>query len=198
MNRRRGGSAKAVPHLALQAGRETVLDETDALLLRRVSEPGSLTSAARLVGISYRNAWGRIRKMESKFVSRILQSSAGGVTGGGSSLTPEALSLMREFRRMRKYLFDAIDDQESAGNVRYRLSARNQFRVKVIGIERGDITSMIRMASAAPIELTSIISNDAVDDLGLAEGDEVDAVVKSTEVMIAKRDRAFVRSRSRR
>lgn len=186
MTGKRDRSTRAVPHLALQEGRETVLDEVDALLLRRVMETGSLTSASRLAGISYRNAWGRIRRMESKFGTRILKSSTGGATGGGSSLTPEALSLIREFRRMRKYLFDAIDDQDSAGNVRYKLSARNQFRVRVTEIKRGDITSMISMASTAPVKLTSIISNEAVDDLGVAQGDEVDAVVKSTEVMIAK------------
>jgi molybdate transport system regulatory protein len=45
---------------------------------------------------------------------------------------------------------------------------------------------MIKMATADPVALTSIISNDAVEDLGLREGDEVLAIVKSTEVMVSK------------
>ena len=187
MPRGRKEAARPVPHLVLQAGGETLLDEVDALLLRRVSESGSLTSAARSIGISYRNAWGRIRRMESSFGSKILSSSSGGASRGGSSLTPEGFALIKEFRRLRKYLFDAVEDEDSAGNIRYKLSARNLIRAKVTRVERGDITSLVSMTSEGPIKLTSIISNDAIDDLGIRAGEEVDAVVKSTEVMIARR-----------
>ena len=179
-------SVKPVPHLTFQSDRQTVLDETDALLLRRISEKGSLTDASRVVGISYRNAWGRIKRLESIYGVRILDTKIGGATGGSAKLTPQGMALFKEFRHMRKYLFNALGDSESAGNVRYKLSARNTLGAKVIGIERGDITSLIRMASPAPVHLTSIISNEAVDDLGLRVGDRVQAIVKSTEVMIAK------------
>jgi len=178
--------SKPMPHLSFEIGSKVVLDEIDARLLRRVSETGSLTEAARLLGISYRNAWGRIRKMESSTGVRIMSAQSGGATGGGSSLTPEGLALFREFRRTRKYLFNALDEMEAAGNVRYKLSARNLVGAKVLEVERGDITSKITMTSKAPVRLTSIISNEAVDDLGLKVGDEVEAIVKSTEVMVAK------------
>ena len=177
---------RPVPHLAFQSDRQTVLDETDALLLRRISERGSLTDAARMVGISYRNAWGRIKKLESNYGFRILDTKVGGARGGSARLTPRGMELFKEFRHMRKYLFNAMEDSESAGNVRYKLSARNIFPVKVVSIERGDITSSIKMASDSPVDLTSIISNEAVDDLDLREGDSVQTIIKSTEVMIAK------------
>ena len=179
-------SVRPVPHLTFQSDRRTVLDETDALLLRRISEKSSLTDAAKMVGISYRNAWGRIKRLESNYGVRILDTRVGGSSGGGAKLTPEGLRLFREFRHIRKYLFNALDDTESAGNVRYKLSARNMLGAKVVGIERGDITSLIRMSSPSPVNLTSIISNEAVDDLKLNVGDDVQAIVKSTEVMIAK------------
>jgi len=177
---------KPVPHLAFQSDRQTVLDETDALLLRRISESGSLTDAARMVGISYRNAWGRVKKLESSYGFRILDTKVGGARGGSARLTPRGMALFKEFRHMRKYLFNAMEDSESAGNVRYKLSARNIFPVKVVSIERGDITSSIKMASDSPVDFTSIISNEAVDDLDLREGDSVQTIIKSTEVMIAK------------
>ncbi len=177
---------KPVPHLSMEDKRRAVLEEADALLLRRISETNSLTEAAKLLGISYRNAWDRIKRMESGSGKKILESRAGGATGGSSRLTPDGISLLGEFRRVRKYLFNAMDDRDSAGNVGYKLSARNRVRAKITGIERGDITSMIKMAAEDPVALTSIISNEAVQDLGLHEGDEVQAIVKSTEVMIAK------------
>ena len=177
---------KPVPHLAFQSNKEIVLDETDALLLRRVSETGSLSEAARKVGISYRNAWGRIKKLESNYGVRILDTKVGGTTGGGARLTPQGLALFKEFRHMRKYLFNVVEDSESAGNVRYKLSARNIIPAKVVSVVRGDITSSIKMVSDSQFDFTSIISNEAVDDLGLNEGDQVQAIIKSTEVMVAK------------
>lgn len=182
-----GVNLKSVPHLAFQSDKTVVLSEVDALLLRRISETNSLTEAAKLLGISYRNAWGRIRKIESSLGKKILETRTGGLTGGSSRLTPDGLSLFREFRSTRKYLFNALDDRESAGNIRYKLSARNRVGAKITEIERGDITSLIRMRATAPITLTSIISNEAVDDLRLQKGDEVEAVIKSTEVMVGKR-----------
>lgn len=170
----------------MQSDEHVVLDETDALLLRRISETNSLTEAAKLLGISYRNAWGRIRRIEARYGKRILETKTGGQEGGSSKLTPQGTALFREFRSVRKYLFNALDDREAAGNVRYKLSARNIISAKVARVQRGDITSLIRMTSTEPIELTSIISNEAVDDLALHEGDDVVAVVKSTDVMVAK------------
>jgi len=183
--------SKPIPHLSFEIGSQVVLDEVDARLLRRVSETGSLTQAARLLGISYRNAWGRIKKMESTAGVRIISAQSGGAMGGGSSLTPEGMALFKEFRKTRKYLFNALDDREAAGNVRYKLSARNLVGARVLEVERGDITSKITMTSKAPVRLTSIISNEAVDDLGLQAGDDVEAVIKSTEVMVAKRVQPF-------
>jgi molybdate transport system regulatory protein len=177
---------KPVPHLSFEDKKRTVLEDIDALLLRRISETNSLTEAAKLLGISYRNAWDRIKRMESSSGKRILETKAGGATGGSSKLTPDGMSLLREFRSVRRYLFNALDDRDSAGNVGYKLSARNRVKAKITTIQKGDIVSMIKMATADPVALTSIISNDAVEDLGLREGDEVLAIVKSTEVMVSK------------
>lgn len=174
------------PHLSLEDGKRTVLDEVDALLLRRISETNSLTEAAKLMGISYRNAWDRIKRMESASGKKILESKAGGVSGGNSRLTPDGMALFREFRRVRKYLFNALEDRASAGNVSYKLSARNRFGAIITGIEKGDITSLIKMVTMKPVALTSIISKEAVEDLGLRDGDEVEAIIKSTEVMVGK------------
>ncbi|MGD0146442.1 MAG: TOBE domain-containing protein [Nitrososphaerales archaeon] len=177
---------KPVPHLSLEDKKQTVLEEVDARLLRRISETNSLTEAARVLGISYRNAWDRIKRLESRSGKKILESKAGGATGGSSRLTPDGMTLFREFRSVRKYLFNALDDRDSAGNVGYKLSARNRVRAKITTIKKGDVIAMIKMAATDPVALTSIISNEAVEDLGLQEGDEVQAIIKATEVMIAK------------
>jgi molybdopterin-binding protein len=67
-----------------------------------------------------------------------------------------------------------------------KLSARNQFKGKIVSVENGVITAKVKVEIKTPITITAVITKDAVDDLGLKVGDEVVAIVKSTEVMIAK------------
>jgi molybdate transport system regulatory protein len=167
--------------------KEITVDQVDALLLRRIGESGSIADAARTVGISYRNAWGRITKLESSINQSLVKRQPGGKEGGTAELTPFARELLGEFRRTRKYLFGALDDQDNWENLAYRLSARNRVRARVVEVKVGDIASEVKLVTTAKGTLTSLISNEAVRELGLKKGDEVEAVIKATEVMIAKR-----------
>jgi molybdopterin-binding protein len=66
-----------------------------------------------------------------------------------------------------------------------KLSARNQFKGKIISVENGVITAKIKVEVKGPVIITAVITKDAVEDLDLKVGDYVSAIVKSTEVMIA-------------
>ena len=65
------------------------------------------------------------------------------------------------------------------------INVRNQFRGHVREIIRGDVVSEIDVQTPWGI-VTSVITTRSVDDLGLEIGSEVVALVKSTEVSIAK------------
>ena len=67
-----------------------------------------------------------------------------------------------------------------------KLSARNQLRGKVISVEKGSITAKIKVEITVPAVITSVITKEAVEDLDLKVGDEVAAVIKSTEIMVSK------------
>ncbi|MDG7023628.1 MAG: TOBE domain-containing protein [Nitrososphaerota archaeon] len=163
------------------------LDEIDAALLRGISEGNSLTAAAKSVGVSYRNAWDRINAMERGLGGRIVEMKVGGREGGGAKLTEQGVELLREFRRVRKYLHDALEDREFWEHISYELSARNRFKAKILEVQKGTVTSQVRMRTLSANTITSIISNQAVEELGMKVGDEVEAVVKATDVIIAKR-----------
>ncbi len=165
---------------------EVMFDQTDAFLLRRVAETHSLTRAAKEVGISYRNAWDRVKVMEEKLHRSLVETRVGGRTGGGATLTEDGARLLKEFRKTRKLLYNILDDREAWEDVGYRLSARNRLRAKVVEVKHGAVTSQVKMRLVSANTLTSIITNDAVDDLSLEEGDEVEAIVKSTDVLVAK------------
>ncbi len=164
-----------------------IVDQTDALLLRHISEKNSLTKAAKVAGISYRNAWDRIRELESNLGDRVVEKKVGGREGGGARLTESGLELLKQFRRVRRYLFDALEDREFWEHISYKLSARNRIKGRVVEVQRGTITSEIKIRTLPPSTMTSIISNEAVQELGLKIGDEVEAVVKATDVIVAKK-----------
>ncbi|WP_019918379.1 TOBE domain-containing protein [Methyloversatilis discipulorum] len=65
------------------------------------------------------------------------------------------------------------------------INVRNQFKGKVKEIVRGDVVSEVDVDTPAGI-VTSVITTRSVDELGLKPGVEVVALVKSTEVSIAR------------
>lgn len=67
-----------------------------------------------------------------------------------------------------------------------RLSARNQLKGKVVAVVKGQTTAHVRIDLGNGMVVTSSITNEAVDDLNLAAGDEAFAVIKASDVMIAK------------
>jgi len=67
-----------------------------------------------------------------------------------------------------------------------KLSARNQIKGKVVEVRKGTTTAHVRIDIGNGVIITSSITNEAVDDLGLATGDEAIAVIKASDVMVAK------------
>ena len=65
-----------------------------------------------------------------------------------------------------------------------RLSARNQLKGTIIEITKGQTTAHIRLDIAGTV-MTSSITNEAVDDLGLKVGQQAYAVIKASDVMVA-------------
>jgi molybdopterin-binding protein len=65
-----------------------------------------------------------------------------------------------------------------------RLSARNQIRGTVLEVKKGATTSHIRVDIGGNV-MTSSITNEAVDELGIKVKDRVTVVIKASDVMIA-------------
>ena len=67
-----------------------------------------------------------------------------------------------------------------------KLSARNQLKGKIVAVAKGATTSHVRIDIGGGVIVTSSITNEAVADLGLKQGDEAWAVIKASDVMIGK------------
>jgi molybdopterin-binding protein len=67
-----------------------------------------------------------------------------------------------------------------------RLSARNQLPGKVLEVSKGQTTAHVRIDIGQGLTITASITNEAVDDLNLEAGDNVSAIIKASDVMVAK------------
>lgn len=67
-------------------------------LLETIAKTGSISAAARQLGMSYRRAWVLIDEVNRSLRSPAVSTSAGGTRGGGSALTPVGKKLVKHYR----------------------------------------------------------------------------------------------------
>ncbi len=70
------------------------------LIFSAVEEYGSILAASKVLGMSYRAVWGKIKATEERLGQPILEKQTGGVKGGGSTLTPFGKGLVERFRQL--------------------------------------------------------------------------------------------------
>lgn len=66
-----------------------------------------------------------------------------------------------------------------------KLSARNQIKGRIAKVEKGQTTAHVSIDIGNGVTVTSSITNEAVDELGLKVGDEATAIIKASDVMVA-------------
>ena len=67
-----------------------------------------------------------------------------------------------------------------------RLSARNIIEGKILEVKRGATTAHVKIDVGGGTVITSSITNEAVDELGLKAGDPAYAVIKASDVMVGR------------
>ena len=65
-----------------------------------------------------------------------------------------------------------------------KLSARNQLKGKVVGLERGAVNGVVKLQLTDDIVISSVITSQSIEELGLEMGKEAYAVIKASNVMI--------------
>jgi 8-oxo-dGTP diphosphatase len=88
-----------------------VLGEGRAELLELIDETGSLSEAAKGMGMSYRYAWGVVRKVSEAAGGPVVESARGGSRGGRTALTALGRELVDIFRRVE----DALQEEARRG-----------------------------------------------------------------------------------
>ena len=164
-------------------------------LLEEIGALGSITKAARAVGISYKTAWDMVNQLNNMADAPLVRQTAGGKGGGGTSLTAAGEELIARFRIIqeehRKFLVNLsqrLGDADSLyrflRRVAMKVSARNVFAGTVTGIGRGTVNAEVTLALKGGARLTATITNGSTDALGLAPGMDAYAIVKASSVII--------------
>ncbi len=176
-------------------GAGTSLTPQRARLLQALEAHGSISAAARAVGMSYKGAWDAIAALNQLVGEPLVQAETGGSGGGGARLTEmgrrvlafhQALSALQVRLLAGQAVVGDLDQLlRRLGNLMLRTSARNQFEGTVQSIVRGAVNSEVVLDLDGGDRLTAIITNASVDTLGLREGGSAIALVKSSFVVLA-------------
>lgn len=171
--------------LWLEKDENPIAGEGRIELLRTVEEEGSLNKAAKKLDMSYRHVWGVIKKLEERLGFDLVESTKGGVKGGGTKLTEDGKDLAQKYTWIRNSLEDLVNGRPFWRKSFAEISFKNHLRGKVTKIEKGETGVKVKV-EIGPGEIKSFITKEAADDLELSVGDKIEAVVKATEVNISK------------
>jgi molybdate transport system regulatory protein len=80
-------------------------------ILEAIDRSGSINAAAKSLKMSYRAVWGRIKATEERLGKSLVVRTTGGVSGGGSILTPYARELISEYKVFRSQVIEDADSR---------------------------------------------------------------------------------------
>ena len=88
-------------------GEDAMLGPGKADLLERIHETGSIAAAGRSMSMSYKRAWMLVDELNSVFRDPLVESSRGGVRGGGARLTKAGEVVLAQYRKLEEIMAEA-------------------------------------------------------------------------------------------
>jgi molybdate transport system regulatory protein len=94
--------------LRVLGGSAAALGPGKAELVERIAQTGSISAAAREMGMSYRRAWQLVEALNTAFREPVVETAIGGRRGGGARVTRYGEGLVARFRAMEARASRAI------------------------------------------------------------------------------------------
>lgn len=178
---------RPVVKLWLETEKGYVFGEGTFELLHRIDKFGTISKAATSMNMSYRQAWGILKKVEDRLGEPLVETRRGGAQGGGKSvLTSLGRSILHQYGIEKQIVEGIQKDEWGLKSLPKELKARNKFDAEVISVESGDIASIVKIRIRSPILLTAVIAKEIAEELDLKEGATVQAIMKATSVKIGR------------
>lgn len=179
-----------------RTGRPRVEAERVALL-EEIGRHGSISAAAKRVGLSYKAAWDAVMALNNLFDRPLVEARPGGRRGGGAVVTEAGRAVIAAFHKASAELDQFV---ESLGaqladpavdpakpllwGLSLRSSARNALRGTVRAIRPGAVNDEVVLSVAEGVELVAVITSESVATLGLEPGVAALALIKSSNVLV--------------
>lgn len=168
-------------------------------LLAAIGEQGSITAAARAVGISYKAAWDAIDAMNNSAGEPLVVRAAGGKGGGGTRLTARGEQLIRTYRALedehRRFIAQlsrlgegAAEDIHLMRRMMIKTSARNKLFGRVASVRGGAVNDEVVLELPGGQQVVATITHESVETLALARGVEAFALIKASSVLVGLPD----------
>ena len=164
-------------------------------LLEKIGELGSITKAAKAVGISYKNAWDLVNMVNNLAEKPLVERVTGGKGGGGTTLTSYGKEVIKQYgvlqeehRKFLENLEGRLGDTASLyqllRRISMKVSARNVLSGTITKITKGAVNSEVTLTLTGGTPLVAVITNGAIDNLALREGGSAYAIIKASSVMV--------------
>ena len=95
----------------IEANGRIILGEGRVRLLKAIDKTGSISAAAKSLGMSYKKAWSLVDAANSRAKSPLVLSSTGGKGGGGASLTDYGRQLVDTFETINRNCWEFLDKE---------------------------------------------------------------------------------------
>jgi molybdate transport system regulatory protein len=186
--------------LQLRKGAGSRIGAERIRLLEAIAEQGSISSAARALGLSYKGAWDAVQALNNLFARPLVAAQTGGRAGGAASVTDAGRAVLIAYRKIETDLAKVVEQlgaslshegdslEQILRSFAMKTSARNALRGVVSAVTPGQVNTEVTLRVSEGLEIVAIITRDSAEDLGLAPGREALALIKSSFVILVPGD----------
>jgi len=164
-------------------------------LLAAIDHEGSITAAAKRVGLSYKAAWDAVDTMNNLAGEPLVNRSTGGSRGGGATLTARARELInlyqalsREHERFMAQLAagggPSSRNLELIQHMMIQTSARNKLPGTVDRVVHGAVNDEVILKVGDGSEIVASITSESASNLNLHPGKRALAFIKASSIIV--------------
>ena len=184
--------------LFLRRSGQSAVGAERVALLEAIAEHGSISGAARTVGLSYKGAWDAVQALNNLFALPLVTSQPGGRGGGSAQVTSEGLVLIQAFHAVEAELAQVLEGIERRfsdpatpplhtlfWSLGMKSTARNALRGVVESITEGVVNSEVALRISPDHVIVAIVTRQSVTELGLEPGRAAIALINSSFIILA-------------
>jgi molybdate transport system regulatory protein len=148
--------------------------------------------------MSYKSAWEAVDAMNNLSAEPIVERETGGKNGGGTTITVYGKRLLETYRVLKEEHTRFLErlsslpqletgELQTIGRLSMQISARNQIQGKILSLSRGKVNVKLDIELKSGQIMHSVITKEAVENLGLEVGQRVSAIFKSSSVSVTQK-----------